>query len=622
VFQAQADGENDVAGMWGKLVRSYTVVLTMVAVALFLFGTGLALIGRNRVIFATLGILLVLSGVSWAGVTSITAPQVPSDAAAQNYASGVQAMASATSPKAYDAAIDAFTKAISARPDFVKAYHQRANAEALRGGEVVGSSYVGPVQPKYLELAIGDDQKAFDLGLRDEGVVADLSFELYSRWLQNGSGSPPAAVIQLGTEATRLDPTPVPWFNLGLYQLASGNVTEATTAYQKALNQLLAPDSGTPNGPVTGAMSDLVNLASSPAPASHQGLLAAITNEEGILAASLASGQLAAPSADPSLASAHVDASTVNPSLDPNALLVYFAGPPALDPNNGGRRLDHESTFVIWYARPTPNPGMQPAGWTGIANVTSWSAAGAANTELSYDSGTDRYTVTSPLLSTTGACLSSQAQYRVDIYVAGHLVFSSIPLPGPSAELVPQHEPDLEIGVCTPRAWVHLPTQSAELPDGKSVPLAGIVDAYGTSDAAPHEGVVMVRVYPPRAALKTGNPIDVVNQELTSIVTSLTNSRGLGALLPQDLALTHDDNFSNTVHPGYFAGLNNAAQLTFQSSSTAEEVWAGAGTTQDNAVVAGVVFGSHEGFSDPTLQLPQVFLSFGLECGAAPLLCG
>jgi len=38
-----------------RLVDSYTAILTMIAVALFLFGSAYVLYGRNRVIFTVLG---------------------------------------------------------------------------------------------------------------------------------------------------------------------------------------------------------------------------------------------------------------------------------------------------------------------------------------------------------------------------------------------------------------------------------------------------------------------------------------------------------------------------------------------------------------------------------------
>ncbi len=82
-LEAESNAYNDVSDQWSRLVDSYTAILTMIAVALFLFGSAYVLYGRNRVIFTVLGGLLVATGLVWgAGLAITRQPGTPSRAAA------------------------------------------------------------------------------------------------------------------------------------------------------------------------------------------------------------------------------------------------------------------------------------------------------------------------------------------------------------------------------------------------------------------------------------------------------------------------------------------------------------------------------------------------------------
>ena len=114
----------------------------MIAVALFLFGSASVLYGRHHILFTSLGALLVATGLVWGGGLAVTRePGTPSSAAAKDYANGVTAMEEASTPAAYQVAIDDFTAAIKLRPDYALAYSDRAAAEAFRGSEAVGGGF-------------------------------------------------------------------------------------------------------------------------------------------------------------------------------------------------------------------------------------------------------------------------------------------------------------------------------------------------------------------------------------------------------------------------------------------------------------------------------------------------
>ena len=121
-LEARSDGYNAAANRWSSLESSYTAIVTMIAVSLFLFGSAFVLYGRNRLLFSFLGIVLVATGLVWEGTLFATQePSVPSVAAAKDYANGVVAMG----VNNYGAAIKDMSLAIEARSDYALAYSER-----------------------------------------------------------------------------------------------------------------------------------------------------------------------------------------------------------------------------------------------------------------------------------------------------------------------------------------------------------------------------------------------------------------------------------------------------------------------------------------------------------------
>ena len=152
LLSAQSDAYNDVSARWSKLVDSYTAILTMLAVALFLFGSAFVLYGRNRMLFSVIASLLAIISIVWGGALfAVSEPGKPSPTAAQYYARGVVAMASATTPAGFQPAINDFTVAIGARPDFALAYAERAVAETERGSDQLGGGFITDVAASLVE---------------------------------------------------------------------------------------------------------------------------------------------------------------------------------------------------------------------------------------------------------------------------------------------------------------------------------------------------------------------------------------------------------------------------------------------------------------------------------------
>jgi tetratricopeptide (TPR) repeat protein len=129
---------------WGAKGGQYVAVITILAVALFLLG-----LSRTAVAAAS-GSFLVWAGLAVAGVASLWGLTVfvgsvspPSPEAIDAYVEGQVALGSAFDLDDLQAAEDAFTRALAARPDYADAHFgrglARAQADLYREGGPLGS---------------------------------------------------------------------------------------------------------------------------------------------------------------------------------------------------------------------------------------------------------------------------------------------------------------------------------------------------------------------------------------------------------------------------------------------------------------------------------------------------
>jgi tetratricopeptide (TPR) repeat protein len=114
----------------------YAAILTMLAVAVFLFGYSLTPQGRSRRrLFSSVAAGFVLVAGVWAFVQAVSPVEKPSDAAATAFANGKVQLETGNP----EAAIVSFTRAVKLRPEFVDAYAERAQAEFDAGIPRTGS---------------------------------------------------------------------------------------------------------------------------------------------------------------------------------------------------------------------------------------------------------------------------------------------------------------------------------------------------------------------------------------------------------------------------------------------------------------------------------------------------
>ena len=129
---------------WGAKGGQYVAVITILAVALFLLG-----LSRTAVAAAS-GSFLVWAGLAVAGVASLWGLAVflgsvspPSPEAIDAYVEGQVTLGSAFDQDELQAAEDAFTRALAARPDYADAHFgrglARAQADLYREGGPLGS---------------------------------------------------------------------------------------------------------------------------------------------------------------------------------------------------------------------------------------------------------------------------------------------------------------------------------------------------------------------------------------------------------------------------------------------------------------------------------------------------
>jgi tetratricopeptide (TPR) repeat protein len=210
--------KSEEAGAWGNKSGRYIVIITILAVSLFLFGLSLTLGQRLKFLFAVLGVLIVAAAAG--GVVATVISRVPrsSDEAVKSYVEGagklyyasMLALAGGDTPQAEaeivrraDMAIGSFAEAVAFQHDYAAAR------------QALGETHLLVAQT--LLFSRGD-------GADPEQAKAELNLALDSlNW-----------VAKRGREDRRL------WASLGWAEFLAGNYDRSIAAMEKALE--FAPD--------------------------------------------------------------------------------------------------------------------------------------------------------------------------------------------------------------------------------------------------------------------------------------------------------------------------------------------------------------------------------------------
>jgi tetratricopeptide (TPR) repeat protein len=634
-LQAKSNAYDDVSNKWSRLVDSYTAILTMIAVSLFLFGSAYVLYGRNRMLFFALGALLVVTGVAWGGVlTAARQPGTPSNAAANDYAEGITALDEGSPSTGYQAAINDFTAAIKLRPDYAQAYSERAAAESYSGSETLGLGFISVLSPRWEGPATADEMEAYALGLHDASQLLAEGWSYYSRWVTGGTVGPaPSQGPKFFQQAAQLDPSnPSDWLDTGISELATGQYQAAHNAFATAITHMLftctdpvnlatctqpQPAVGLQEAWLGGGMESLEDLAQSPAGARSPQLRAEAAQMEGMLTDSLASGHLMqGPYGD------DLTFSGLGGYVDPGSLYLSVPVPRTVT----GSVVKSLPLTVLWYQRP-----VGQANWTAIASTECW---GDGHEDCGYyDSLNNTLYFNAYLLGEDSTCFATR-QYRAEVWAGGALAGTVTARPSGTVtsgaidyvntNLSPALSTGMDIGMCVPSTWHQQTLPRLILPVyGTKETVTGALASSELWYSSPDhkEGVYMFRLYPPRTT-PTGAQISTSAFIQSGVTYALSVLRGIG--LPSDIAPTTEPSLGDWG--GYVTDVSYSMYGSASTGTTAmvgsalvgpdealtpaqQDEWAARDVQTDNAVVVTIVYAPSGTFWDGAPALGRLIFS-------------
>ena len=168
------DGFGELAVFWNSKTTSFLACLTIVAIALYVFGQALSMMQlRVSRALAASGVGMVVGAVAWSSAAwmspmatsgpreqdactsafnrNTTQPEETMRIAARHYAVGSNLLAMADSEADFSSAISALECAIRSRPNFALAYHELGGAKALSHSAHKGQSYYSLPTKEHLD---------------------------------------------------------------------------------------------------------------------------------------------------------------------------------------------------------------------------------------------------------------------------------------------------------------------------------------------------------------------------------------------------------------------------------------------------------------------------------------
>jgi hypothetical protein len=544
---ALQDASNELRGKWQNRVGLLSVILTMFAVAIYLFGLSLTLHAAIRRGLVGLGLLLVAVGTVWTLALQFGVPTAAPEQAADEYADGVTALATfyaQPGDTGLRAADRHFSKAIELRPTFAQAYVQRSQVRFLLGSPQRSDSVVSITTNDALRAQGDDLRHAYDLGNRDKLLLNNLAANsLLLAIHQNQAGEYASAQTYLDAALHLDDNDPLLYYNRGLSLLGQGKTDAARAAYQAAVERTLYTDPAAKtarNDPareqayVGGALTPLDLLASQRTDLTTQ--VRAIK-------------ELIVNGVDNRKGQSGGDAKLSNMALQVFPGELQWTGT-----ITGYSTKDEVSTQ--WYYQ-----GPQKLGWSVLSPVS-----GDRSPTSDSTGGPDDYFTITRYLQATGQCLQPGG-YRVEVYVNGHLAGtaqkdSTIPA------LTAAGMADVGASVCHPADWK---------PDQNNV-LRGFSSGLHSGDGA--AGIYVLRFQNPSVPAGTDHR------------TEAKAFRDQFFSLPGFLPSAANPQLDTETTSPYFLGLSGANEAYYTYSGGQLRI--GSGVTSDGAVLIGVVFAPND----------------------------
>jgi tetratricopeptide (TPR) repeat protein len=572
---ALQDAANAESSSWGSRFSSYTAILTMLAVALYLFGFSLTLPRVARRLFLVVGLALVATGTAWAGALANGKPKLAPEQAAVDYAQGRIAADSAVSRQDYLEAVRWFTKAIDLRPSFADAYVQRADA-AFQAGSPQGSQalFTSLTSRPALEESTADLQKALSLGIDSPIARGDLGFQEFLLGLDEHDRGLLEQSVADGREAFAEAPGFVNVaYNVGLSELALGRFAAARgtyldairhTIYRNVATRRLRNDEYYEEALVAGALTDLETLA-----AARPKLRAQVTQIKELIVGAVSRRTLTPRATDASLGDVQSD---------------VFPGEVQIQ----NIRLKHydfrkDTLSMQWYSEA---PGG--LGWSVLPDVSGKVYTGSDGDygpgDMQADSNpAGTFFVLRPYLRDTypPQCLPG-GHYRVELYVDGHLL-ETVSHTARFAAMQPTVARNLNVRFCRLASWRH---------SEKSI--EGFMEGYRSPDGS--QGIYVFRVLAPTA--------------YEHLPGSREAAEVLDRLVAKFQPFPQPAKLDDPAWDDYFMALHHAVERTYVYPGGA--VLGGAGVADDGSVIAGIVFGSGGPKGELTDPLYSVFDSMVL----------
>jgi tetratricopeptide (TPR) repeat protein len=544
---ALQDASNQLRSDWQTRVGYLSVILTLFAVAIYLFGLSLTLQARVRRMLVGLGLLLVAVASVWTVSLQFGSPSAAPEAAATAYADGMTAMNSFyaqpgdTGLRAADAD---FTKSISLRPTFATAYLKRSLVRFLIGSPQRTDSVVSVTTPQALQAQGDDLQKAYELGDRDKELLNDLAANRLLLAFENNQPNQIGPALGYLADAMKLDSNdPLLYYNEGVAYLGEGNINAARQAYQQAVAHTV--------------YTDVTRKVRRNDPAVEEGYAGGGLTPLDLLAhdrPALAS-QVAAMK---ELVIGGVDDTKVHSSTPPvqftNAAVQVFGGELQWTANVAGYDANSQEVSTQWYYE-----GPAKLGWAVLEPVS-----GVSTPSPDSSGGVNGYYYITHYLQVAVQCLQP-GNYRVEVYVNGHLS-ASAQTTAALPPLVAGAMPDVGTSMCRPPDWKT---------DTGSSTLQGFSNGLVNSDHS--AGAYVLRFQNPSVPAGT--------DALTEAKAFRDEFFSLTGFLPSGASPQLQEELTDA----YFLGFDGANEAYYDYDGGSLRI--GSGVAADGAVIVGLVFG-------------------------------
>ena len=554
VATALQDGANEESSAWGEMAVTFTAILTLLAVSLYLLGSSLAMrreIGRILAVGGT-----VLAGVAsiWAITVASAEPRPQNPQAAELFADGMVALNSASGQESYKEAERLLTRAIDARPTFARAYVERSGATFQAGSTQVPGVPSSISSIDAIERSAADLRTAESLGLESSELFNNLGFDEILLAVKADRPELLDEGIAYIERAIERDPdNPLPYFNRAMGLLASGKIDEAKAGYEQAMLSALYLDAAAARAQgraptelrnnaalvqqwVTGALTDLQIVIDNSEPpiadeatALKQYLVGSATRDNGVLGAA---------GTDATISDIRL---LIFPAEVQHEIVYTDPGEP-------------DKLWVQWYHRPTPETP-----WSALYQVSGPFEAGTENVGLQ------------PFLplSFPAACLPV-GEYRAEFYSDGTLLATE-DATAPHEQFQAVVARAVNVGFCRMPDWV-----------ASEENINGLVEGFVAPDQT--AGLFIVRL-----------PIAPGEDTLEQISTELDGVDTLRSLFLPDTVGPVD---TGTFLEQYFLGFEAAETRDYTYEGGNLRVGAGAGPVDPGSVVFGMVFGPDEMFAE------------------------